>query len=498
MLKHPVIDLLKSFSSSEVEQFRKFINSPFFNTSKKMVLLFESLVKYYPAFNDLSLTKESLYKEISAGEKFKDSTIRDYLSILLELLAKYLIQVSLGNKSLEKYDYLLNELLVRNQPKLIAKVIKGIKGSSSSKIDLNYFHNIYKLKSKEFNYLYFYEKSLSKKDIKNQVNALTVSGINLFVYFITQALNQYFILSQHCLKYNYNIQNNSFCKLLEGIDLNKLLKLVDKEIPEAHILKLYGTLYSLIKDPLNNHTYKSYKKLFEKYHIFLNFNEAIFHISNLINYSTSLSKTESTPGIFHKELFKLYELMLIYGYHKEDNIGCMQNELFRNMLVLSLSLKKYKWTCNYIENYINDLSPGSRENMRNFAYAYYNYEMKNYDKALKYLNDIKADNFIYKYDLKNLLLKIYYELGYYEEAISLIHTYKEFLRINELVYPQRRLRHLNFLKYLLKLIRVRVQESKEPVDEIKKDILDIKNISYKVWLVNKCDEFKNKKYSITA
>jgi len=59
-----VVDTLREFSFREIKGFERFISSPYHNKSKKLIILFEEIKKYYPSFTNKKLTKEYLSKKI--------------------------------------------------------------------------------------------------------------------------------------------------------------------------------------------------------------------------------------------------------------------------------------------------------------------------------------------------------------------------------------------------------------------------------------------------
>jgi hypothetical protein len=131
------------------------------------------------------------------------------------------------------------------------------------------------------------------------------------------------------------------------------------------------------------------------------------------------------------------------------------------------------------------LNPKERYNMINFGYAFYYFETGDYERSLGYVNKIKMDYFIYKYDVKSLMLRIYYELGYFEEGLSLIHTYREFLRKDEFLSDNRKFRHKNFIRFVERLILFRTGSVQSDVSFVMDKVFKTEEVSYKNWLLSK-------------
>ena len=102
-----------------------------------------------------------------------------------------------------------------------------------------------------------------------------------------------------------------------------------------------------------------------------------------------------------------------------------------------------------------------------------------------------------KLDLKNTMLKTYYELNEFKSALNLISTYKQFLVKNKTLSTKEKNIHRNFLKILYKLIRSRSSDTRYPkrysiVEDLKKDVL------HKDWFLEKQTEFIYIRYIPTA
>ncbi|MCI0715552.1 MAG: hypothetical protein L0Y77_04425, partial [Chlorobi bacterium] len=146
-----------------------------------------------------------------------------------------------------------------------------------------------------------------------------------------------------------------------------------------------------------------------------------------------------------------------------------------------------------IDEFSSKIYPKGRINMYSFSNAFYYFELKDYSKSLNFINKIKMDYFIYKFDVKNLTLKIYYELGFYEEALSVIHSYRELLRKDEFLSEDRKLRHRNFIKYLRKLIIIKTSERLKEIEFFRQKLESVENLPYRRWIMDKVEELINRK-----
>jgi hypothetical protein len=128
-----------------------------------------------------------------------------------------------------------------------------------------------------------------------------------------------------------------------------------------------------------------------------------------------------------KELFDIYRTVLAKGYYKSQIIQRLPAELFRNILIHALRLRKYAWVLRFIKDFSQELDPERRENLIHYAMARYSFERGNLRNALRLIQLIKADNFIFRLDIRNLSLMIHFGLNNYATVRHLLSSHSQFL-----------------------------------------------------------------------
>jgi hypothetical protein len=296
--------------------------------------------------------------------------------------------------------------------------------------------------------------------------------VNLFIYSIN---------------YNVKIDSNLSKPLLQQFKLEKIYKLAKGRNEHDFILEIYFALLNAYSDFDNEAGYFDYKRLIEDHSLKLGTDELSFHYSNLINYWILKKKNEKPVLNIDPELLKIYEIVLEKEYYKNKKISHLENSLFRDILFLALRLNKFEWALHFVEKYSKKVHVNDRENMLNFGFAFYYHATGNYDKSMEYINKIVINYFIYKFDIYNLKLKNYYELGYIEESLSLIHAYRQFIRTNNLLSANRKKRHKHFAKFLEKLLKHKTGGKRIDLKNIRTGLLNEDVISNKAWLLEKID-----------
>ena len=490
MIGQKVIKIISTFSREELRKFGSFLNSPYFNSSKRLIKLFNVLKLYYPAFNNSLLTKERIYKKVFPGKTFNDGTLRS-LMIHLENKARLFVSVecSLADHST---DPLLKYFSDKNLAELFKlEYIKSRddlkKRRKTVKMD---FYREFKIEAKRYNFILLNEK-MTKRSIAGEMQiSLELSFVSLINFFLMELIN----ISIHSERDNMQVKENDdsafIARTLKAFNLPKIYNEIKSKNPYDNILKIYIAIYEMYLNSDKPEQYYTYRSLIKKNINDLNPDELSFHYSNLISYSLKMIFSKNNFEIrkeFQIELMILYKELLKNGYYKSEKCDFVTPILFRNILLSSLKLKEYKWIYSLIQHSEKYLHKKDVENVKKLSFAYYYFEMKDFRKTLVMLRDFKGSSFIFIYDIKNLTVKAYYELGYFDEALSYINSYKVFLKRNLLVTEENKIRYTNFLNYTEKIINS-FNKNKDELGFLKVQIAQSDITSFKDWLIEKIDQ----------
>ena len=155
MLKHEILTLLKSLNKEELKKLSRFLSSPYFNTNDKVVKLYRDIIRYYPEFGTSKLKKESIFKRIYGNVVYNDSTMRNLLFRLEQLIKSFLQIENFSRSSFNKQNHLLDELNLRFIKDSFVKESKKLDSEFSAFIayDYNYFYNKYLHEASKYNFL---------------------------------------------------------------------------------------------------------------------------------------------------------------------------------------------------------------------------------------------------------------------------------------------------------------------------------------------------------
>lgn len=494
MIQNELITLLRSFSLIETRKLKEFLNSPYFNKSRKVIKLYEALLKYYPSFSARGFTKESIHTEVAGAKRYNDSTFRSLMHDLLILAEEFLILESISSEDPLRRDHLLKALSRKKQDDLFIKNLQKINSAQqrAGKIDSAYFINRYMLETHYVNYNLLNKPILNNKALASYESALDERNMNFLSYVISELISNY---------YNTNFLNDNFNFKDSTRHINEIIKYIDIEgliINEfanykyAFFIELYYKLHRCYRNFDSMDAYESYKTAFLRYKNRLTKDELSFHFFKLVNFCLTKIKAagEAAKHDFNEELFGLYSTGLKHRFYLNSKVDHIPADLFRNILLLGLRLEKFDWVKVFIKKYSKLAHPAFRDSLHNFGFAYFYNSTGEYERSLQFLISIKIDYFIFKIDIKNLTLINFYKTGSFEEALYLIQSYRKFLKHNHLVASNSRIRYMNFINFMEKIILYRLGNRDIDILYMEYRLNKIQNIAFKKLLLELLKELK--------
>ncbi|MDZ4713301.1 MAG: hypothetical protein SGI89_13395, partial [bacterium] len=191
---------------------------------------------------------------------------------------------------------------------------------------------------------------------------------------------------------------------------------------------------------------------------------------------------------FRNESLDVYKKMLETDAYSSSENESMHVMTYRNIIQNALVLKEFKWAEYFIENYTGCLESELCDNMRNLSYGNLYFKINNFEKSLEHYSKIKNEFFIFKTDVKNSLLRVYYELKYFESAFALVDSYKHYLANSTEISKQLKVGLRNFLNYYFEILKITTKTSKENPEFIRKKIEKESKLTSREWLLQKSDE----------
>jgi hypothetical protein len=493
MLKHQLLEILKTFSDHEKKRFGKFLNSAYFNKSPKINKLFFILKRYHPYYDNRGITKQAIYKKLDYGLAYNDSTIRNLIYDLQELAEKYLRQRNMDYKWVQTGAFTREEYINRDLNKLFEINIENseIKLAKQKIYDTSYFYNKFKVNSDN---LYFHElyHTVKKDNFTKSLGPKLNEGIIFFInYFVIELIKQFNSLLFNSKMFSVPQKNKLVTDLGKAIDIEKLYGLIEGgSVPGSFLICVYLDMYKAFLHFENEKYYKDFKKNLLKYAAQMGKNESYFLSLRMIDYC--LLKMNTGKKSYEKELFDTYDLILKKKFYESEFRDYIPLVLFTDIFMLAYKLKKYQWAETFVNNYKNKLLTKYRNDVSSYYYGMLNFERGKFAQAAAFLNKINYDDFIYKLDAYNLQLKAYFEIGKFEQAPIIIEEYKLWTAPFQPYPSEVKEKHNKFITYVNKMVRYKLGKKALDKYTMRKSMEKNQSVMSKDWLLKTLDNIDKK------
>jgi hypothetical protein len=474
-------EILKTFSKQEMRSFGKFVKSPFFKTGRDVNALYNYLQKNHPDFKKEFLSKEKIFKEIYPCKEFNKKRIINDMFELTKMAEEFLVQLAVHKNIQDKSRYLMGELKERKLHPQLLKKIKEFEKSTDNKIELSersflngWFINMMKAE-------YYFEERNYDKLLYYRIKY----SDNLFMLFFKDYLSLKRDLMIFRNVYNTASDDDIVNKALEeSLLIENLVNALDKSGFKYNQLLITQYLaFKTVNEPDNEIYYYKLKDLILKHFEEFNHTEKYKLLGDLETYCTYRNNEK-----FNREQFEMLKFRFekgLYAYSQHDYIS---PATFRNTIYVSISLNELDWLEEFIGKYTDKLNPVNRTSLKLLAEANICFARKKFGKALEKLVKIKYDFFLFKVDIKNLMLKIYYELDLTEQAYSLIDTFKHYLAKTDDIPSVFKEYHIGFLNSYTELLNRKTKSNITNLDQAIKKIESHENVISKNWLIEKLNE----------
>lgn len=487
-MKNKTIEILKTFSNKDVKRFNEFLCSDFLNKSKKLLNFYNHLIKFHPDFDSKLLTEENLSKKTCPENKFNRLTINCLFFDLSNAAKQYLKMLAVEKYTIESDDLLRRELMKR---KLFGLLEENIRSSKKKIVDsgdfsANNYVNMFYLLTDTYNLNKITKPKSTDILVRTTIDVITERGRYLIFLFITEMVREYENIITLGKTYDAGTNENFIITLFNSMDFCEMMeKVIENENDSifAKLIRLYLYLLLTFSNFDNEEYYFRYKKLFIENYGILNNDERRFHLGRLHRYCVIKNQMKGLNNKFSIELFNVHEQILKNENYKSSVMRYMPVELYRNILLHGLRLKKYLWTVNFIKKYSKLLKPERQQNIFHFSLAEYFFSRKKYKKVKQHLNEIIFEEFIYKLHYRNLLLMTHFELEEYESAIYLVDSYKHLLSKDTTFAQEYKKRNKKFVDIVHKLILYKTSANKTSSFYIEKEYDE--NFPYKDWVNEK-------------
>lgn len=486
MKKSKLIEILTTFSPAEMKSFEKFVASPYFSRGRDVSGLFSKLKKHYPHFIEINVEKENIFSELFPGEEYNEKKLKNLSFELAYIAEQFLIEESFRKNEIEREVLLSIQYKDRNKRKLFSNTLKLIEDNVNNKL-----FDSFTAFSLEEKFLWLkQEYYMGINDFSNVISNKGKYTENILLSFLIKYLRALRDREVMNSAFTGDINNTFLNSLSAGINIEEIISNFKKDnYNYVWLIEMYYYAYLSSKNLNDEESYKKFRNIYNENTDKFSQREKYYMLSDFLSFCIRNHNVGRTN--YRNEEMNLYKEMMEQNAYRASDEDYLDIILYRNILFLATDLDEKEWYQENMDKLLEKLKPELIENTRFYSLAHIEYRNNNFEKALEYISKVKYDVFLYKIDVKNLLLKIYYELKLYDQAFSMVDTYRHFLKNSKELAEEYKQQFVNFISMYNKLLRSNT--GLESSDFLLKELNSIDNIANREWLSNKIKSSKKLK-----
>ncbi|MBK8549994.1 MAG: hypothetical protein IPL53_02620 [Ignavibacteria bacterium] len=471
--------LLKTFSKEEFREFGAFIESPFHNRENIIVKFYNVLKAEFPLFTGQNLRRINIFKKLYPDKPFDDALMRNTISDLLSLAEEYIKNKQFSRETFYNQYLLLKELTNRKQQSLFKMNFKKAeKALKSSEVrDEIYYQNNFLL-----------EDELRRNVVVNSSRILfhddnlNAQAKNLHIYHLTENIKLYAImLNQAKFTFDHKFNFGFLEVVREFIEKNyEGFSDVPYIIIFYNCVMLFKTEEKRYFDALKSEVKKHFRKL------------SLTDRKNMFIVLTNHSQQQIKKGKFefYKESFEIHKEFIRTKAYFEGN-DFMAHYIYKSAAISAIDAGETEWAEKFINQYRALVHIDFRDSAFYYCSSRLHLSKGEYDEAIESLSKVQAFDFTDRQNVNQTLLMIYYCKNETESFLSLVDSFRHFLKRNKKVRKQDFKMFNNFITCIKKLYTLKNKDR----DDIRPDLIIFKNemagktdVISKKWLLQKADE----------
>lgn len=185
-------------------------------------------------------------------------------------------------------------------------------------------------------------------------------------------------------------------------------------------------------------------------------------------------------GDFFQETFDMYRKGLDTGILVQNNR--LSTIAYQNIVALGLRFKEYKWVEQFLEEYSPYLEESSRENFKQYSQARLYFELGDFERAMRLLNQFDSKHIIIHLNAKAMLLKMFYEQSEFDALESLLDSMRIYLRRKDIL-GYHKTNFQNIIKCTRRLVRINPFDKKAR-EKLATEIKETSPLTERPWLLD--------------
>ncbi|HMQ47865.1 MAG TPA: hypothetical protein PKA00_10440 [Saprospiraceae bacterium] len=438
--KSKLVELLRIFSKREINAFRQFLLSPYFNQRTDLIQLFDCLQKYMECQEWPD--KKTIWASLGTDQAYDARQLLLLMSYLTKLAEQFVAVENTLSDSFEikmkVAEHCGKHASERQQALWLKEAGRTLEKQDSRNAE--YYFRQYQIEAAA--YRLAFSRSPEKED---HFANLTPS---LDRAFMAMKLRQNMWLLNHDKLYKWGYQPSALDKIVEQLPL--------ETFGSATALHLYAFGIAMLKEPENDAIFKQFKNT-------LVTNSKLFPMEEardlyLLAINFGVRQVNDGRRVYFHDIMDLYKEGLEQGFLLRN--GQLSRFTYHNIVATALQIGDMDWAESFLEIWTNKLERPFRERMYHFNRAKIAYARRHYDEALLLLQQSNYHDTLLNLGARTLLLKIYYELDEWDALQSHLDAFQNYLRRKaDLSYH--RTNYRNLIRFTRKLLQINLSDKKQ-------------------------------------
>lgn len=428
MLGFQTIEILKKLNKKEFKRFGDFINSPYFNSIKKLSKLYEVVGKSFPDFTENKLRYDVVYKKLFPGKEYTHKSIQNLYSEFGNVLKKFLAYEQIAmDEDLIAFN-LAQSLMLKQSYELSKKSIADFQKRKNGNDKLGEDDIYYLYKMNKLNHINLvHSRPVNKQEILDTLNS---ESDNFAAYFLSSYCSLAYSLSLTSIIKKDEENNLKIQKFLDSFNLDKSLEYLNsKKFARSPKIKLQYLLYYYTQNDFSEKEFFELKDLLLKNIHTYTPEETVTFFKGVIE--IMLLKLLDIDKKYFVEAFELRKIFCELKIYPNDSLPAFSVSSLQNSLLVAMILQEFEWAEKFLNEYINYIDEDLRENEYNYSMGLLNFRFQKYEKSMEYLNKVKYSGLLEKVNVRFYYVMNYIELKSYEAAASMVKSIKQLYRLNK-------------------------------------------------------------------
>ena len=341
-----LLTFLRTFTPSELKTFAAFVQSPYFNSNKKVAKLYGYIRSTAPDFTARKLERKNVFKHLYGNAPYKEIKLHQVMSEMVKLVERFWIQQGMEQQHFPQQLQLVRAYRERGLEQYWQKnrqIVQQSLHTGPIQIDAAEL---------------FYHQFLLEADLHESIELAEQRNQEPNLQAISDSLDHFYIINKlkyYCKALNYQrFQTITYqWRMIETI-----LKVVENEaLMEVPAIAIYYEgVQTLLEKGEDVQHFEQLKRLLGAHAKRFSRTE----IQNMFILARNYCIRQVNKGnrAFLKEIFELYKIEIAQEIILEE--GKLSPATYKNITTVALSLEEFEW----FEQFIYDYKWGSHA--RNF------------------------------------------------------------------------------------------------------------------------------------